>query len=307
MLPPPVPPPDWLEGIDDKIRDSLDAYRNGWFDWLLVSTGVVVFGLFLELPEIWHDTKRAIHELIGSCKPERHLSAWKTLAVSLGWFLIVVGVAGEFVAESFVSRADGIVQKFDETLLAEAKTKTGLAFERASAAYLRAETARMRTAGLEKESEELRKHNLELQALIQPRDISPEEDIAITKAMERFRGKFILILEYQDPEAIRLGHSIQHALTGGIKAPYGFGPFVARTALQEGITDPMRTGVEVMGDDKELVKALKEALFSEGHLESAPELDRDRIFAGGYVLTPKTPKPPDAKIYVGLKPIKFLP
>jgi hypothetical protein len=307
MLPPPIPAPDWLKGIDDKIRDGLDAYRNGWFEWLLISTGVVVFGLVLELPEICHDTKRAVRELIGSCTPERHLSAWKTLAVSLGWFLIVVGVAGEFVAESFVSKADGIVQKFDETLLAEAQTKTGVAFERASTAYLRAETARMRTAGLEKEAEELHKHNLELEALIQPRDISPEEDSAITKAMERFRGKFILILAYQDPEAIRLGDLIQHALTGGIKAPYGFGPIVARTALQEGITDPMRTGVEVMGDDKELVKALKDALFSEAHLEPAPKLDRDRTFAGGYVFIPKTPRPPDVKIYVGLKPITFLP
>jgi hypothetical protein len=223
----------------------------------------------------------------------------------LGWVLVAAGVAGEGVAEGFVSKADNIVRTFNDILLTEARAKTGIAFERASAAYLRAEVARMRTAGLEKEAEELLKHNLELQALIQPRDISPEEDSAITKDMERFRGKFILILEYQDPEAIRLGNLITHALAGPIKYPWGFGPFVQESPLQEGITIPIRTGVEVSGDDKELVKALKDALFSKAHLEPAPT--RPLIFGPGVRFNPTVPRTPDATVHVGLKPLKFLP
>jgi hypothetical protein len=60
------------------------------------------------------------------------------LVGTLGWVLIVVGVTGEFVADSFVSKADGFVQKFDEILLADAQRKTGLASERAAMAFERA-------------------------------------------------------------------------------------------------------------------------------------------------------------------------
>jgi len=307
MGPPPIPAPDTLKGIDDLIRSGFEAYRELWFSRFLISTGMVIVGLLFEAPEIKHETVKAVSELFHFCKPERPISAWTKLAGTVGWLLIIVGVTGELVAEGFHSRADGFVQKFDEILLADAQTKTGVAFERAAAAYLKAEIARMRTAGLEKEAAELRKHNLELEALIQPRDISSEEDVAITKAVERFRGKLILLLEYQDPEAIRLGDLIFHALTGGIKYPYGFGPQVQKSPLQEGITDPMRTGVEVTGPDKELVKGLDEALFSEGHIEPAPKLTGQRVFGGGFRFDPKTPRTPDATIYVGLKPIRFLP
>jgi len=60
------------------------------------------------------------------------------LVGTLGWILIVVGVTGEFVADSFVSKADGFVQKFDEILLADAQRKTGFASERAASAFERA-------------------------------------------------------------------------------------------------------------------------------------------------------------------------
>jgi len=42
------------------------------------------------------------------------------LAAFVGWFFIVGGVVGEYMADSFVSKADGYVQTFDEILLTEA-------------------------------------------------------------------------------------------------------------------------------------------------------------------------------------------
>ena len=136
MIPPEISRPDALKGVDDLIRASFEAFRNTCFGWLLISTGIVVLGLLLELPEIWLESKNAVLALQHS--PERHIPAWVKLVVSLGWFLIVVGVSGEFVADAFVSKADGFVQKFDEILLADAQKRTGLASERAARAFERA-------------------------------------------------------------------------------------------------------------------------------------------------------------------------
>jgi hypothetical protein len=131
MVPPPIPIPDVLKGIDDQIRSNFETFRNTCFNWLLISTGVVVVGLLFELPEIWHESIEAIRELLCSCKPERRIPSWMRLVVSFGWFLIVVGVAGEFVAESFVSRTDGIIQTFNDVLLTESRAESSLAFGRA--------------------------------------------------------------------------------------------------------------------------------------------------------------------------------
>jgi hypothetical protein len=136
ISPPQVLTPDVLKGIDDLIRADFEAFRNACFNWLLISTGVVVLGLLFELPEIWLESINAVNSLRHS--PEFHIPAWVKLVVSFGWLLIVVGVAGEFVADSFVSKADGFVQKFDEILLADAQKKTGTASERAAKAFERA-------------------------------------------------------------------------------------------------------------------------------------------------------------------------
>jgi hypothetical protein len=139
MGPPPrMPTPDTLKGVDDLIRSGLEAYRESWFAWLLVSTALVVVGLWFEFPEIWHESVEALSSLRSSPKPRREISPWMKLAGTLGWVLIVVGVTGEFVADSFVSKADGFVQKFDEILLADAQRGSSLARERAAAAYERA-------------------------------------------------------------------------------------------------------------------------------------------------------------------------
>lgn len=132
MVPPEISRPDVLKGVDDLIRSSFEAFRNSCFSWLLVSTGVVVAGLLLELPEIYLESINAIRQVLHSDEAERHVPAWVKLVVSVGWFLIVLGVAGEFVADSFVSRADGFVQTFDEILLADAQREAAFSLERAA-------------------------------------------------------------------------------------------------------------------------------------------------------------------------------
>lgn len=135
----PIPPILLIipNGLDDLVRSEFEAFRDCWFNWLLFWTAIVALGLLCELPEIWHDTGDAIHALLN--RPKRpEIAPWMKLLVSVGWLLIVVGVSGEFVADSFVSKADGIVLTFDETLIADAQRKTGLASERAAGAFERA-------------------------------------------------------------------------------------------------------------------------------------------------------------------------
>ncbi len=127
-----------VKGLDNLVRSDFEAFRNIWFNRLLISTAVVALGLLFELPEIIHDSVEAIRKLRQSHKPTPQIRPWVKLFVSVGWLLIVVGVGGEFVADSFVSKADGIVQTFDETLIADAQRQTGLASERAARAFERA-------------------------------------------------------------------------------------------------------------------------------------------------------------------------
>jgi hypothetical protein len=127
-----------VKALDDLVRSEFESFRNIWFNRLLISTAVVAVGLLFELPEIWHDSIRAIRDLRHSSTPTPEVSARIKLLISVGWLLIVVGVIGEFVADSFVSKADGIVQTFDETLITDAQRKTGLASERAASAFERA-------------------------------------------------------------------------------------------------------------------------------------------------------------------------
>lgn len=161
VAPPPILRPDTLKGIDALIRAGFIAYRETCFNWLLAATGLVVAGLAFEGPELWHEIsgiskhwrfRRSFHFSL----PEAHTPKSAKLLAFVGWLLIVVGVAGEYVADSFVSRADGYVQTFDELLLTETQNRTALASERASAAYERASENEKETAATLKQAEQER-------------------------------------------------------------------------------------------------------------------------------------------------------
>jgi hypothetical protein len=138
---PPMPIPDTLRGIDDLIRVDLEAYRDFWFHQLLLATLLVVLGLVLEGPELWYEIISIIRQWCSVPKfstPEKHAPNWVKLLAFIGWLLIVGGVAGEYVADSFLSRADGYVQKFDEILLNEATRQSSSANAKSAMAYARA-------------------------------------------------------------------------------------------------------------------------------------------------------------------------
>jgi len=143
VLPPSIAMPETLRGVDDLIKAEFEAFRALWFSRLLLATFLVVVGLFMEGPELLYETHSIIHRwrfnsLFRFSLPEMHIPDWAKLIAFIGWVLIVVGVAGEFVVDSFVSKADGFVQRFDEVLLADAQQKSGLANQRAAMAFERA-------------------------------------------------------------------------------------------------------------------------------------------------------------------------
>lgn len=127
MLPPPVPMPDTLVGVDDLIRSDLEKFAGHWFWALLGFTLLVALGLMFEFPEIWHDTIGALKEMCRCPTVKRKLSPWSKLAGTFGWILIIAGVVGEGVAEGFLFKADGLVVKFDEILLADTTKSAGAA------------------------------------------------------------------------------------------------------------------------------------------------------------------------------------
>src|SRR5579863_6713027 len=238
MVPIPPIPPIIPKGLDDLVRSEFEAFRDGWFNWLLFWTAVVAVGLLFELPEIWHDTVDAIRALVGKPKgPE--IAPWMKLLVSVGWLLIVVGVSGEFVADSLVSKADGIVQTFDEILIADAQRQTELAKIRAGGAYERAAQNEKEAAQLRNDAAVMKAENLNLEAIVQPRAISIEDQRKIADTCGQFKNHDALIESYgMDTEAFATGFQII-AVLQTMKV------VVADARASKITTGPMETGIHV--------------------------------------------------------------
>jgi len=196
--PTPIPRPDTLKGIDDLIQAGFETYRGSCFNWLLAATGLVLVGLVLEGPELWHDiTSIARHWPFTrgfkfSLPGEKDSNRAKLIA-AIGWLFIVVGVAGEYVTDSFVSKADGYVQMFDEILLHESQTRTAFANERASAAFERAAQTEKEaaedlktTAQLKKDTEDERLARAKIEAAVGWRSLSEQQKLDMGAALASF-------------------------------------------------------------------------------------------------------------------------
>lgn len=182
--PPPTLVPNTLKGVDGLIHTGFEAYRATCFNWLLAATALVIVGLVLEGPELWLEITAIVQHWRFTRNfhfsfPEEHAPDWVKLIAFVGWLFIVVGVAGEYVADSFVSKADGYVQTFDEILLNEAQRNTSFARERASAAYERA-------AQTEKEAaDDLKATNIARQKAEEARQKAEGFQLQVAQANER--------------------------------------------------------------------------------------------------------------------------
>jgi hypothetical protein len=181
-----------LEVLEEGVRQNLQDLRDSIFDWLLISTAVVIVGVALEGPEV-------IHETFIAWRSRKEAPRWMKLVAFAGWVLIVGGVAGEFILEGFVSQADGLVQSFDNIRLAETQRGAARAIVDAGWANERAAAANTETA--------------ELLAEIQPRHLTKEQYDAISDGLKPFSGRGFFIGSYWvDAEAARLARQIKTAI-----------------------------------------------------------------------------------------------
>lgn len=132
------PSPEVIRYLDELTRTDLQNLRDSYFFWLLISSGVVALGVVLEGPEIVHETVGVIRRVSRS---ERKTPSWITWVALVGWLFVVLGVAGEGIAEALVSKADGLIQTFNDIVLTDAQHEIARAEERAGDAQISAESS----------------------------------------------------------------------------------------------------------------------------------------------------------------------
>lgn len=170
--------------------------------------------------------------------------------MKLGWILIVVGVAGEGIFEVYVSRADSILNAFDNILLTEARKEASDAVLGAATANIQIAEAKRRSGELEKEAAQLRKdaeglkaENLRLEAIVQPRTISLEDQRKIVDACSEFKNHGAIVKSYGlDTEGFATGSQI-------IAVLQAMNVTVADNRASTVDTGPMEVGIHVRTTD----------------------------------------------------------
>jgi hypothetical protein len=112
-----------IERLDNSIRLDLQKFSDSLFLWVWVSAIVVLVGVALEGPELLHEMWPNTFSIFSS--------RWVKKIGLIGWLLVVLGVAGEGIFEIVEYRAEGLLQTFNDILLADAQRSAGSA--RASA------------------------------------------------------------------------------------------------------------------------------------------------------------------------------
>jgi hypothetical protein len=146
------------------------------------------------------------------------------------------------------------------------------------------------------EIEALRSANLQLEAQIQPRRLTPYQQKAISDSLASFTGHIVRLQSYGfDTEGLILAQQLEHALK----------PWLTIESVI-GSVNPMgntllNTGISVSGPNRDLVAAITNALRDRGGLDANNELPRFGLGTG--MILPQNLPPPEASIFVGVKPL----
>jgi hypothetical protein len=145
-------PPELIRTIDESIRADLEGVRNNFFVWLLVFTGLVLLGVLMEEADETPERKTKFDLIRGIPTSNYRLSRVAKRVSKIGWALVVVGVLGELVMESYVSRADALLLSFNDTVISDATRQASLANERAEEAAESAAIDKLEIATTQKET-----------------------------------------------------------------------------------------------------------------------------------------------------------
>lgn len=205
--------PSLVQALDAAIRQDLQNCRDSYFSWLLISTAVVAIGVAMEGPELVYETIRIFrHKCLG--QRSRPVPDWVTLIALLGWGFVVLGVAGEGVAEGLVSRADATLQSFNDILLGGAIREAGAARVSAESAAVASSIAQKKVREVAIEADALTarigsasKHlgDLEQDMLAQgPRwRLLHNGEAAFVKALEPFAGQRVTVVTCANDDSER--------------------------------------------------------------------------------------------------------
>ncbi len=276
-----------ISALDSEIT-TLERSSIRWEHSLPWFTGIVAFGVFMELWIIWYDWRDEMEAWalthFGVHRLPLRPSTLKLLVELVSVIFVAGGIVGELWAGIEISSINGQVRDKDAILRtrnAELRTKSdqlvALVNQQAAAANERAAT---------------------LLAEIQPRRLSREQEKAIGETLKGYAGKIVSIATYRgDAEAMILGIQIAESLAKAkITVQNRLGTFDAvGLPLFLGVT------VDTNSSDKTLERALFKSLKTTKGLTvvDAPFC----IGEGSTMYVPAHTKPDDAFIFVGEKPI----
>jgi hypothetical protein len=177
--------PQLLQALDAAVKNDFQSLRNLYFHKLTACTIAVVVGVFIEEAEYflsWTFVRRFVP--LNILLPTHRFESWVRITAKTGWALIVIGVAGEGLYEARVSRADGWLQDFSNSLLTAAQRQAAQAMGEAG-------DARERAAVLEKQAADLSERIVEMG----PRDLLlyGKRGIDFVKGLKPFRGQKVQV------------------------------------------------------------------------------------------------------------------
>lgn len=216
------------------IRADFQSIRDTYFFRLEACTFAVVIGVFIEESEYLLSWKRVRQRIpLRFLLPTHRFETWVRRLSKTGWVLILLGVAGEFAYEAYVSRADGWLQDFSNARLAAAQREAADAIGEAGRAVERA-------AVLEKEAATLRKQ-------IAHRHLTMQQRVALRNGVSSIQVSRILVTgAIGDTEAMEYGEELAGALSqSGIKVDTEFGRYsfdASNEVSPSGLLVVVRTG-----------------------------------------------------------------
>jgi hypothetical protein len=309
-------PAGFVRMLDESVRSDFQTLRDSYFNWLLICTAIVAIGVLFEEVESFSFGKMQL-----DISARRTRVRFVKRIAKIGWFLILIGVVGEGVFEGLVSKADGLIQTLNNTLLSSAS-------DRASNAEIIARAFESQIADAERDAETAKTQaaaselaRVRLEATVSPRSFSLEQQRLIIAAISKFSGHpAVIVSSYGlDGEAAAFGIqliSVIHAATGVAPVDRRAGQIVA---------GGFETGVKIRGpnSEQEFMSALKNALTSIGRMKevdvngpliitgaaitSGVSLAAGTTLVGGREIVPaRVPASGQVLIMIGVKPLPVL-
>lgn len=132
-------PPEPIARLADCANHDFVGTRDGWLSALSWSTRIVAVGLVLELPELAYElldiARKRLHRFQFKIVLLEHWLEISKAVAFIGWFLIVIGVAGEGYIGDRVNVLNASIQVCSDAKVRAATLDAGDASDSAKRAH----------------------------------------------------------------------------------------------------------------------------------------------------------------------------